>query len=168
MACPGPWLELARSNQVLGRYDKALETAETALVHDPENPDTHGTKALALWQLGRGEDALAALDRALELAPEFAKLRFNCALLLLRSGHRGEALAAARVPIADRDIHWPAWRLIGEMEAARGNDPAAIEAWLKALEAEPRTPRAHEALIRTLQEGGHADLAAWHRWPDRP
>ncbi|MDQ2088846.1 tetratricopeptide repeat protein [Marimonas arenosa] len=162
----GPWLELAKSRQVLEYYDKALAAADAALARDPANPDALGTRALALIKLGRLDQALAALDRTLEIAPDFAKHRFNRAVTLLLMGQQEAALAEARRIVARRDNHWAAWRMIGEIGAARGDDAAAIAAYLEALAIEPRAPRVRDKLIGILKATGQPEEAARHGLPE--
>jgi tetratricopeptide (TPR) repeat protein len=51
----------------MGRPTRALELLEAALRLDPDTADHHKTRGLALWTLGRHQDARTALRRALEL-----------------------------------------------------------------------------------------------------
>ena len=95
-------------------------------------------------------------------------MRFNRALALAIAGRPDEALAEARRVVARRDNHWPAWRLIGRLTEAAGDDAAAIEAYLASLSGEPRAPGVREALIEAYQRTGQAGAAAQAAWPDKP
>jgi Flp pilus assembly protein TadD len=69
-----------------GRYAEAeLAFRQLAEVH-PDDPNIHINLAAALAHLERDQEALAELDRALELDPTHAKALFNRGLLLEHSG----------------------------------------------------------------------------------
>jgi hypothetical protein len=44
------------------------------------------------------------------------------------------------------EVNWPAWRLKARIEAARGDEPAAIEAYLQALRIAPLAPKVQDEL----------------------
>ncbi|PRQ03070.1 Photosystem I assembly protein Ycf3 [Enhygromyxa salina] len=59
----------------LGRLDEALESIDDSLRWDPNSAERVFARACTLRQLGRLNEARAALLRALELAPEFSAAR---------------------------------------------------------------------------------------------
>ena len=58
-------------------YGEAAELFGRALKQNPNHVQTHGNLALCLAGLGRKAEALAALDRALELDPTYGPARTN-------------------------------------------------------------------------------------------
>lgn len=56
----------------LGNYPAALADAETGISLNANYTTTYGVKALALKGMGRNDEALAAIDKALALEPENA------------------------------------------------------------------------------------------------
>src|SRR5262249_61747984 len=97
--------------------------------------------AWSLTQLGRPDDALRALERAVELSPNDADLHHACSSVLERFGRRADALAAfERALELDPDgvAHW-------ESEAT------ALHALGKDQEAEEAAQRAtHGACTRCV------------------
>jgi Flp pilus assembly protein TadD/predicted AlkP superfamily pyrophosphatase or phosphodiesterase len=69
-----------------GRYAEAESAFRQLTEIHPNDPNIHVNLAAALAHLERDQEALAELDRALELDPTHAKAFFNRGLLLERSG----------------------------------------------------------------------------------
>ena len=53
-----------------GKYEKALEIFEKALILDSENPELWNEKGVALRSLGRYEEAVECYTKSLELDPK--------------------------------------------------------------------------------------------------
>jgi Flp pilus assembly protein TadD len=54
-----------------GNYLGALASFDAACAKHADDPDAHYGRALALYRLHRNDEAVAALDRALELRKDF-------------------------------------------------------------------------------------------------
>lgn len=65
-------LNLAQLYLEVGKPRAALTTLEALLAASPDDPDINAYYGVALGRTGRVDEGLAALDRALELAPDFA------------------------------------------------------------------------------------------------
>jgi tetratricopeptide (TPR) repeat protein len=74
-----------------GQLDHAVEWASRAIRKEAK-PSHLQTLAAALLRLGRQEEALQVLDKAVQLAPDDADLRRNMGTALLKAGRTGEAL----------------------------------------------------------------------------
>jgi len=59
------------------RYAEAIEMFGKTLQHNPRHVQSHGNLGLCFASLGRKADALASLDRALQLDPTYAPARAN-------------------------------------------------------------------------------------------
>ncbi len=73
-AVPTDHLALARRshlNRQLGRYEAALQDAQTCVSMQPEDPESHFAQALAHVTLEQGTEALHACDQALRLKATF-------------------------------------------------------------------------------------------------
>lgn len=60
-----------------GRFDMALETADQAIAADPNFPPAYVARGRALKRLGKLEDALATVRKAIDVAPNYATAWFN-------------------------------------------------------------------------------------------
>jgi tetratricopeptide (TPR) repeat protein len=83
---------LARRHQWLG----ALDAANRGLELDPEHAGSANIRVLALGQLGRAEEADAAVSGTLALDPDNTYAHANRGLLLLRQSKPEEALESFR------------------------------------------------------------------------
>lgn len=146
----GPSLEalLRRADLLaaLGRGAQAREAfAEAARRHPGSvRPLRDGAKALA--REGEAAEAVARLERAVELDPEDPWLRFELGMALRLAGREAEAIAAFRA----------ATRRDGRLHCA-------YEEWGRALEATGRI----EAAARRLEQAAQLRGTRPHcRWPD--
>ncbi|MCS6779099.1 MAG: TonB-dependent receptor [Geminicoccaceae bacterium] len=125
-------VELAAS-----RPARALERFDAALAREPDNPQAHLGRALALVRTGRLEEARAAFDTAAALDPSGASSRAYLARLLIeesRDEKAREQLAIAAA-LAPED---PTPRLFAALIEQRANRPAAALAELEAAIARNR------------------------------
>lgn len=69
---PRPYLiqGILKTLRKLGRYDEALETVESAMIRDRDNPRLLKEKALVLDRMKRTHEALQAYERLKELEPD--------------------------------------------------------------------------------------------------
>lgn len=75
-----------------GQGDEIADT-DRLLVQFPDDPRLHFLRGSLLAGLGRSIEALPALRKAVDLAPEFAIARFQLGFFLLTSGDPAEALS---------------------------------------------------------------------------
>lgn len=76
-----------------GYYDRALEAYEQTLREAPDYVPAMRSKARALMQLERNEEALAVFDQAIALTPEFGATYANRGILHDRMGNYEKAIA---------------------------------------------------------------------------
>lgn len=74
--------------------EQALECFERAIAIDPDYPQLHLHRGLALSRLGRYEDALAACRRAVQLQPSNAAFHLYVGFVHMDHGFAREALAS--------------------------------------------------------------------------
>ncbi len=85
--------EAAFERMEAGQWDAAAKGFKAATGHHEKNAPTHGNMGICLAQLGRKAEALAALDRALEIDPEYEPALGN--RMLVERMEEGEPLAGA-------------------------------------------------------------------------
>ena len=133
---------------------------EEKLKLDPNDPVALSGLGIALEELGKLPEALAALKHAVEVAPGNATPRLNLARLEARMGQWDKAVAdyrvVARQTPADPGVHY---NLALALQQTR-DDQAAIESFQAAIELAPREAVAHRGLAVSLEKVGRAADAA--------
>jgi tetratricopeptide (TPR) repeat protein len=147
----------------LARATEALEILESALPLSPNEQTEariHDVRGVALWFLGRREEALQAFNQSLHLAPSFYRAMRRRGQLLLELGRYSEAVAAFEQLIASdamerEDWGWQGQALehLGRFEEALDSfdrqlagDPDSVVAWLGRGRVLRAMERYHEAL----------------------
>ncbi|MET0744234.1 MAG: tetratricopeptide repeat protein [Microvirga sp.] len=74
---------------------RALDAAEEGLLADDRDPAAHWALGRALWLFGRQESAIAELERAVELSPNFAQGYYALAFVHAQSGDPATAVACS-------------------------------------------------------------------------
>jgi tetratricopeptide (TPR) repeat protein len=159
---------LARENgwapDEAGLVDKALSLAERAVELDDELPQSY-------WSLARiysrppyrdSERAIAALEKAIELDPNFADGYAFLASTLNVSGHAEQALGAIEkaMRINPRFPFWYYFEL-GRSQFFLTRFEAAEQNFLKAIERNPSVGWPHRWLVATYGHLGRSDDAEW-------
>lgn len=81
---------LAASRYGVADMQGAVEACQKSLSHRADRPEVHVTLGSAFFALGRVDDASAAYQRALTIAPDFADALFHIGLIKLMSGEYRE------------------------------------------------------------------------------
>lgn len=143
---------------LLGRWAEAQRLAEVTVDRDPLYPGGHRVLGVALYRLEQYDEALAELERAIELAPNRPGLPWLLARTQLAAGDPQTALQTAGT---DPDPANRAWAS-GLAYAALG-DAAASDAQVAQLEALPRNRGACAIAEVYALRGRSADAEAWIR-----
>lgn len=141
-----PWLVLTRSALAQQRYDLSLLAAEKGLSVAPDNAMLLQQRAMALYLSGDKTAGRRAMEDLVARYPDFAIARYNLAVFLQDAGEQQAALSMLEPILQQSEVNWPAWRLKARIEAARGDEPAAIEAYLQALRIAPLAPKVQAEL----------------------
>ncbi len=160
----------ARDALARGDAERALELYDQAALVYPDDAYVQYGKAVALLQLQRVDDALAALSRATELAPSDPVLHLALGNVYQQKGDKEKAAEALRKASSlapmDMQMHLTLYMLFSSMgldEDAR-REEQELEKIQQVLEEQRR---AQEEFLRRLQEqqqgsqsGGASDDAA--------
>ena len=152
-------IERALAAHRAGRLEDALAAYRAALALRPDDAEASSLTGLALAQAGRPGEALPLLERAVELDPGQAGLRFNLAEGYVLARDTERALAALRDVLVLKPNFVAAWSRIGDLEAGRGDDAAATHAWAEALEVDPAAVRPAAKLAEMALRHGDTDKA---------
>jgi tetratricopeptide (TPR) repeat protein len=107
-----------------------------------DTADNLSDRADALIEMGRPEEAIPLLVRAIGLEPDDAHTRCRFVLALMRTGKQTEALEQAEAALAvDASGEWP-HRLRAILLGQQGRHKEALESALEAVRIEPELPSA--------------------------
>jgi len=169
--------ELGHALRETGRYTEAIEVYGRAIAGGLEDPDLFWGAAEVSAEVGQEARALQLLDVLLRKDPNNPLFLRKKGQLLLRSGHRTEALAALQqaVQAAHGDPH--SYFEVAEALRAQGAYADAITYYRRGLEVDPKSRHGRLALSETLLLAGQYpeavqiadpllkedpnDLAAW-------
>ncbi|HEY0300177.1 MAG TPA: alkaline phosphatase family protein [Rhizomicrobium sp.] len=100
-----------------GHYAEAVQAYRALLVANPDDGGLHASLAGALGALGRYDEALAELDRALALAPLNPEGHHNRGVILERRGERAAATEAYRQALRYNPRYAPARDALARLAA---------------------------------------------------
>ena len=123
--------------QQTGRLEEALELIEASLLHDDSHSEWHYNHGIALDRLGRCDEAIAAFEHSLKLAPGNYFCKTSLGALLEKTGETGRAEQLYR-EASQIDPHCPdAHYLLAALLVAQGRFLEARHANSLGLIADP-------------------------------
>ncbi len=154
-----PLRKLAEAHDREGEIEQSRKLLERAVTRDPVDPVNHGMLADALWKLDQKEAAIAAIEKALGLAPNYnwawGRLDEWC-----RAMNAPQRLPQLARQIAERRPGDPdAWIALSDAlyEGLQLNERlAALD---KAIALAPRNPTVHDRRAVLLTEARRFDEA---------
>jgi tetratricopeptide (TPR) repeat protein len=96
-----------------------------------------------LWRLGRFQEAVVALDRAIQLKPNFYQAFFVKGMALSAQDRFSEAIAAFDSAIRLEPRFYEAWRMKAQMLEAMKQYPEALAAIDRAIQIQPSDSLLH-------------------------
>jgi arylsulfatase A-like enzyme/tetratricopeptide (TPR) repeat protein len=156
----------AETAALLGRYlsDAGRPAAAVALLEpfvekiDPL-PNVLMARGVALAQLGRAEEALAAFEQVRKGDPTNALALVNMGTVHLVAHHYGRARLAFEAALAVNPRMAQAHNSLGVIAAETGHADEAIERWMRAFEVDPRNVDTLFNLGSFLRRRGRASEA---------
>jgi tetratricopeptide (TPR) repeat protein len=136
--------ELARAERDVGRRDYAQSLAAYDRAIELTRKGTSGEdlpwygKGATLVLLGRYEDALRAIDRALDINPYNEVAWLNKGNALMRLGRHTDALRCFNAALRVNPRYEVAWNNKGNALARMGRYEEALRCYEKALTIDPR------------------------------
>jgi len=157
---------LARLNVAQGDTERADALIEEATQVDPTDPVPYLTLSGHLGRKGDVEGALAAAEKALEIAPDFADAKLRVAEILVDVGYstgdqekieRGQQMVQEVLDSGTPSAS--ALMVKAKIDLAQQNVDEAIEGLRAALEIDPNNPQAHFVLGTALSVKGEGPAA---------
>lgn len=170
-----PLLDMAMAQLRQRRFAALEATASGIVARDPTNAQAVEWLGVARFALGRKYEALTLLDRAFALDPLREETAFNRGLLTATMGRGADAAPYFEKAVSLRPTFAAAWHHLGDVRSAEGKLSEAIDAYGRALAADPRRSDAYVAIARALRQAGRGDEAAryldhgvrWSAMPER-
>ena len=132
--------------------EEALAAYRVAGEQRPEDCKPPYGAALALYHLGRADEAEAAYLRALELCPRYAAALADLSTLRLDQQRHEDALELSRTATDLEPHNATAWTNRGIALSDLGRGDEALESLDRALALDPHQQQARDARARILQE----------------
>lgn len=140
------WHAITALRLTLQRPAAALLACNEALSRNPGNPASLFNAGVTLEALGDLEAALHAYTRALEFFPLHEGALLNRVPLLARLLRTAEAIDAGEAGVAAHPNSSDAWFNLGEAFTSASRHQAALAAYARALNLNPRLGKADVAL----------------------
>jgi len=118
--------------------NKSLQYSDKAIEIKPQYGDAWNNKGVALADLGRNKEAIAAYDKAIEIDPQSASAWYNKGNALADLGRNEEAIAAYDKAIEIDPQSASAWYNKGIALRGLGRNEEAIAAYDKSIEIDPQ------------------------------
>lgn len=134
---------LAAAYGMMDDPQAVLDTLLPIIDAHPENHLLHYNIAVALADLGRSDDALRHVRRAVALQPGFLQAREEEVALLVNAQRHDEALAAVEAAVEEGRQTAAILVSAGLIEGARGQWPAAVLRLQEAVDLDPSHAPAH-------------------------
>jgi tetratricopeptide (TPR) repeat protein len=155
------FLRAGMANERTGNYPLAVKAYKRGLEIEPENVELLNSLGFALFQQGKSQEAITALEKALAEDPGHLKAHNNMALASIDLGqlevaeaHYRESLAIEPQPAIHNDLGFVLERM--------GLSHEAVEQYQKALELDPESASAHYNLGVSLARSGEYGRAERH------
>lgn len=157
-----------------GAAAEALPAARDAVAQQPHDMMAHRLLAAALRLAGDRAGAVAAIDFAIDLAPDDANLHLERAGMLLAERKLDEAQTALARSIGLDPNQFPAYIVQAQLALGRGDLDEAERLVRTAARIAPEHPHVSAVEGTVALRRGNADRAlailsaASQRWPDEP
>jgi tetratricopeptide (TPR) repeat protein len=151
----------ALARRQVAYWQDSVATYERSLVVNERNPVAHNGLGGALYDLGKVEEALAHLKRAIELAPDFVDAHVNLGIVLVETGNPQQA-----VPHLERGLDLPEGRMLrvhsylGTALRRTGHPYQAVGHLQSAVDLGGATPEVYVELALALLDVGRTEDAA--------
>lgn|GEM_PF-3089454 len=143
----------------------ALSAEETMIIGlqiDSSNANHYSNYGAVLSALGRLDEAVNALKKAIELDPQNPEALSNLSALLQQLGRLDDAKSAIQTALEKRPDDPSAINNLGGILKDQGDFPGAEEAFAKALTLNGDLPEPHINLTNLLLQQGRIDEAIDH------
>jgi tetratricopeptide (TPR) repeat protein len=156
---PARAVEMAGTLYSQGKYAQAEKVCRQLLAARPNNPDAHNILGVSLNALGRADEGIEQLRKAIEVAPASASIHANLGEVLRQLGRRDEAAEALEEAIKLDPNNAQAQNNLGITWFEHGKIGRAIECYRRAIDLRPDMAEAHNNIGNALRVLGDKEGA---------
>lgn len=149
---PSGWLERGIERQKQGDPAAAAPFYRAIIARDGQHPVALHLLGLALHQQGQGVEGLAFLERALQVAPDYAAAWVNLGSLYQALGRPEQAEAVYRKALVLQPADPGTWTNLGNALRVLGRRDESVQAHGRAIRLDPDLAVAHGNLAATLKD----------------
>jgi tetratricopeptide (TPR) repeat protein len=158
-----PYLDLAMAQLRQRRFAELEVTTSSIVSRNPRDAQALEWLGVARWALGRKDEGLALLDRAVAIDPSREETLFNRGLLTVSMGKAADAAGYFEKAVALRPTFAPAWHRLAEVRLEQGRVNDAVAAYKRALEIDPRRTDSYVGIGTALDKAGRPAEARRYR-----
>jgi tetratricopeptide (TPR) repeat protein len=155
----GATLETAMAQHQAGRLDQAKRLYTAVLSQEPLHPVALHFLGIVAYQQGDPNQAIASIDWAIAIRPDYAEAHGNRGLALYALGRLDEAMTSYRNAIAIESNHAEAHSNLGNAFRDLGKLEEAVASYRRALAIKSDFADAHTNLGAALNDLGILDEA---------
>ena len=131
-----------------GEFQEALDVIQPRLEGDASaSHELWSICGICLSQLGNDEEAIQAIEYAISIGEDEAKMHFNLAQLLRKAGREDDAMQSLANALLSDPAHVNSLIARGEVFAARGDNDLAVQNWSRVIAIDPE----HSVAERLLE-----------------
>ena len=121
-----------------GAFQDVLDEIQPRLEGDASsNHELWSICGICLSQLGNDEDAIQAIEYAISIGEDEAKMHFNLAQLLRKAGRDDDAIQSLANALLSDPAHVNSLIARGEIFADRGDRELAVQNWRRVIDIDP-------------------------------
>ena len=134
-------VELASDLVLKGEFQEALNLIQPRLEGDAsDNAHLWAMCGVCLSQLEHVDDAIQAIEYAISMGEDSAKVHFNLAQLLRKSNREDDAMQSLANALLCDPSHINSLVARGEIFRDRGDDELAAQNWRRVITMDPKNP----------------------------
>jgi tetratricopeptide (TPR) repeat protein len=156
---PAKAIEMAGQLYSRRQYGQAERVCRQIIAARPGNADAHNILGVSLAALGRAEEALAELKRAIKINPQAPSYHANLGEILRQSGTLDEAFEALQTAVKLDANNAQALNNLGIIEYEKRNFKQAVDYYRRALALNPNMAEALNNLGNASRMTGDIEAA---------
>lgn len=156
---PGKAIEMAGQLYSRGQYAQAQRVCRQIIDARPANADAHNILGVTLAALGKPDEAVTSLRRAIKLNAQAASYQANLGEILRQNGNLDEAEEALQSAVKIDPKNAQALNNLGIIHYERRKFSEAVDFYRRALESRPNMAEALNNLGNALRQTGDIDGA---------